>query len=390
MRVLSALICSATLAGCGGTALAPSTSRAANGAVSEAANRRFHELFRFDGEGHGKHPTGRLILTNGVAYGITRSSGRGPTFSGGVVFSFTPAAGEQILHVFKGGTKDGEDPSSLIFAGGKFYGTTFGGGSHRHGVVFSLSPSGSEQILYSFAGGNDGDAPNDLVAVKNRLYGTTETGGAYLYGTLFEMTTSGKKTILHSFSGPPDGAGPSGRLVVSGSTIYGTTGLGGVTGDCYVEGCGTIFSVTTAGVEQTVYDFQGGADGYFPIDLVMLDGTIYGETMERGSYNLGTVFAITASGVRVVYAFQPGDGYDPQGLSAINDSLYGTLAFGNDGGSLFKLTPSGELTRLHHFYGHDGGIWPGGDLIDVNGTLEGETVYGGDAHSEGTIYAYAL
>jgi len=70
---------------------------------------------------------------------------------------------------------------------------------------------------------------------------TSQGGAGGGYGTIFQINAddgSGFK-VLHSFNGASDGCAPQGSLLLSGSTLYGTTmQCGGV------DGAGTIFSLT--------------------------------------------------------------------------------------------------------------------------------------------------
>src|SRR5438874_2099167 len=66
-------------------------------------------------------------------------------------------------------------------------------------------------------------------------------------------------TTLHSFTAGSDGAQPYAVLVLSGNTLYGTTGGGGI------PGYGTVFAVNTDGSDfTTLYSF-GGSDGAEPV-----------------------------------------------------------------------------------------------------------------------------
>src|SRR5580704_15725375 len=64
-----------------------------------------------------------------------------------------------VLHSFKGGFADGEEPfAGLVNVKGTLYGTTDKGGAYGDGTVFSITPSGTETVLYSFKGGpGDGE-----------------------------------------------------------------------------------------------------------------------------------------------------------------------------------------------------------------------------------------
>src|SRR5579862_1942952 len=122
----------------------------------------------------------------------------------------------------------------LIDVGGILYGTTNNGGAFDSpktchggcGTVFSITTSGVLKVLHSFGNAQDGQYPDHagLVDVGGTLYGTTSAGGALGGGTVFSITTDGVENVLHSFGGKGDGADPSaGTLVELGGKLYGTT-----------------------------------------------------------------------------------------------------------------------------------------------------------------------
>src|SRR6267378_8196876 len=90
--------------------------------------------------------------------------------------------------------------------------------------------------LYSFSAtsGNpsytnsDGSEPNAaLVLSGSTLYGTTSFGGSSNFGTVFKLNFDGTGfTNLYSFSGS-DGKSPNAALVLSGNNLYGTAVGGG-------------------------------------------------------------------------------------------------------------------------------------------------------------------
>lgn len=148
-----------------------------------------------------------------------------------------------------------------------------------------------------------------LVPVDGVLYGTTLAGGGgrctygQFYvgcGTVFKITTSGVETVVHSFAGGSDGNNPEAGLIDVDGTLYGTTDIGGGTGciTAYSIGCGTVFKVTSDGKERIVHNFTGPpADGKYPYaGLLEVDGTLYGTTSGGGrgcaGPGCGTVFSI--------------------------------------------------------------------------------------------------
>ena len=146
---------------------------------------------------------------------------------------------------------------------GNLYGTTNGGGASGAGVVFKVDTSGNETVLYSFTGGADGGYP--LAGVirdsAGNLYGTTNGGGASGAGVVFKVDTSGNETVLYSFTGGADGGFPLWVVLArdSAGNLYGTTAGGGA------SGAGVVFKVDTSGNETVLYSFTGGADGGNPV-----------------------------------------------------------------------------------------------------------------------------
>jgi uncharacterized repeat protein (TIGR03803 family) len=258
-------------------------------------------------------------------------------------------------------------------------------------------------VLYSFGVSPDGDAPRaSLVDVGGTLYGTTEQGGAntcgnssgyFGCGTVFSVTTAGKEKVLYSFGVPPDGNGPRASLIDAGGTLYGTTESGGsytCVSDSQYFGCGTVFSVTTSGSESVVHLFAGGAnDGVKPeAPLIAVKGTLYGTTYAGGARHGGTVFSITTGGTEKVLHGFSGHGDGPTaGLIDANGTLYGTTSGGgaHHDGTVFSITLAGKVRVLHSFNGADG-KGPYGSLLDVKGTFYGTTADGG-SNGDGTVFS---
>ena len=254
----------------------------------------------------GAQPMGSLVNLNGTFYGTTSGSSNASFL--GTVFSVTPAGSESVVYdfpVYGGGGHffDGASPlAGLVNVGGVLYGTA-GGGTAGEGVVFSVTPSGSENVVYSFKGGSDGANPiAGLTDIGGVLYGTTTNGGGSAVcsggcGTVFSVTTAGAETVMHTFTGDHDGANPQSSLLKVGDKLFGTTQWGGDVA-CNkhqeLEGCGTVFSVTLTGTERLAHAFRGGSDGAYPLaGLINVGGVLYGTTSSGGAHNLGTVFSLT-------------------------------------------------------------------------------------------------
>lgn len=274
-------------------------------------------LYSFAGGVDGFNPSGGLTLLNGVLFGTTVNGGS----DYGTVFRVTTSGREKVLYRFKGGNagKDGAAPNGQLIAGkGFLYGTTFYGGhcviQGGCGTVFKVTTSGHETVLYRFKGSAYRDYSKDggnpaagLLALKGTFYGTTAFGGnsnGRTCGTVFKVSPSGFERVLYRFNCTNgDGKIPYSNLIPAGGLLYGTTSGGGVpySGYCEIDGCGTIFSVSTAGKEQVLHKFMGnynGGDGAYPFaGLTALDGRLYGATTAGGLYHCdsagcGAVFTI--------------------------------------------------------------------------------------------------
>jgi len=195
-------------------------------------------------------------------------------------------------------------------------------------------------------------------------------------------------TVIHAFSGPPsDGANPFAGLTFDGAALYGTTETGG--GSC----CGTIFKLTGNGLETVLYNFTGGADQGFPAGTLIRDaaGNLYGTAQHGERSGAGSVFQVTPSGqLTTLYQFTNGTdgGYPLSGLIRDeNGNLYGTASSGgvlscNGGGGcgvVFKVDPAGKENVLYAFDAIAGGQFPASSLVhDGAGNLYGTTPTGGN------------
>ena len=391
-------------------------------------------LYSFPGGSAGQAPyTGVISDSSGNFYGVTEEGGQtgGNCFSYGcgVVYELSPNGSggwtETVLHAFTGGA-DGNFPVStlLLDAAGNLYGTTDSGGNvnacapYGCGVVFELSPSSSgwtETVLHTFNGSN-GTGPSNLIRdAAGNLYGTTGLGGTSNKGTVFKLSpVSGGwiEIVLHAFTGGTDGYIPNGLVLDPAGNLYGTTGFGGNLADCFSQGCGVVFKLTSGvgGWHETVlYTFTGAADGSLP-NGVILDsaGRLYGTAYYGGnstcnSAGCGVVFRLISgvSGWResVLLTFSGGNGTNPA-ANLVQDAagnLYGTTYFGGNGscnnglgcGVVFKLAPTSTggwiPSQLHAFHKTDGSDSQATLVLDAAGNLYGTTLAGG-ADNDGAVF----
>jgi uncharacterized repeat protein (TIGR03803 family) len=310
-----------------------------------------------------------------------------------IVHRVAPASSYEVLDRFDNRGKDGALPqASLVDLNGVLYGTAYLGGSgcdgYGCGTIFSVTTKGTSRVLYRFTGEPDGERPAAaLINMKDKLYGTTLAGGVHLCGgggcgTVFSVTTAGTEKVLYSFGGgPSDGATPTGNLINVNGTLYGTTQGGGAYGH------GTVFSITTTGAERVLYSFGGSPDGATPeAGLIYVNGALYGTTEGGGGsecdLGCGTIFRVETTGKeKVLHSFVGGsDGESPRcNLLNVQGTLYGTTFGGGASGygTVFSLTTTGKETVLYSFSQGAEGYEPSGGLVNLKKHLYGTTAYGG-------------
>jgi uncharacterized repeat protein (TIGR03803 family) len=204
--------------------------------------------------------------------------------------------------------------------------------------------------------------------------------------------------VLYSFAPPwkrGDGARPMGKLHTIGANLYGTTDVGGTSNAQCTLGCGTVFTVDTAGKERVIYRFAGGSKGAGPLAALTYDTELFGTTTSGGSSacsgGCGTVFKLTTDGKpeMVLHRFTGGtDGANPvAGMVLVGTTFYGTTPYGgmttnlcsNGCGTVFAVTASGSERIIYRFKGGSDGATPIDSLYVFDGNLYGTTEYGGSS-----------
>jgi len=267
--------------------------------------------------------------------------------------------------------------------------------------------------LLSFDGTNGSSPIGSLLQGANgNFYGTAS-------GSIVEITPWGQVRTLYTFCAQPlctDGAGPVTTLFQStDGNLYGTTQEGGTSAlgndsYCKLYGCGTVFRLTPSGGLTSLYSFcsqPNCADGMYPSSGLVqgVDGSLYGTTSEgganraaNGQYNAGgTIFKITPGGqLTTIYNFCSQvqswmclDGEAPEGLvQAANGRFYGVTSTGgtNGYGSFYEVTRAGNQKVLYSFAA-TGSIqqFPNAIILGVDGNFYGTTYAGGARHS-GSVF----
>lgn len=316
----------------------------------------------------------------------------------------------EILHTFEG--SDGAFPEAgLILArDGNFYGTAGGGGplydgfSGGYGTLFKITPQGTLTTLVSFDQSNGARPVAPLLqAIDGNFYGTTVSGGDLSgnngmgYGTVFKMASDGTLTTLVQFESSNGEAPFTGLAQGNDGNFYGTT----YDGEDYLTCRGNVFQMMPDGTINTLvcFSFNAYTNGFHPNGTLVQrsDGNFFGTTEgggagPRGSM-YGTVFKISPTGeLTTLVSFDGNNGSSPEGvaLRQMSDgTFYGTTSgLGGTGlryGSVFKMTSDGTLTTLAAFNGTNGTQPWGAPLVGPDGNFYGTTHSGGE-WGYGTIY----
>lgn len=267
---------------------------------------------------------GALARSGDVLFGATRDN----------VFRInTDGSGYLVLHTFTN-TPDGRwARAGLALGGSTLYGTTSTGGTSGYGTVFRIETNGSGySIIKHFQGGTNGSYPAaELVVSGTTLYGTTWGGGQTVGSTVFKINTDGNDfKVLKHFDAAISGAHPRGGLTLSGSTLFGTTDA-----TCYggSQDCGSVFRINTDGSEFRILKQFAGSDGPgSKATLLVSGGLVFGTAYGDGSLtNQGTVFLMNTdgSGNTILKQFSGMDGAGPNGALLLSgNTLYGTAENG--------------------------------------------------------------
>ena len=320
-----------------------------------------------------------------------------------------------VLHTFNGGLDGGSPAAGLTMdRAGNLYGTTSGYYGNQTSSVFELKSIPAGWLLnpiFTFYPNtqSQGYGPYGKVVFgpDGALYGSARTGGTNICdnqgcGTIFKLQPhptfcnsflcEWNITVLYDFS-PDSGAFPDQIIFGPDGSIYGTTLIGGNTGNNCPNGCGTVFRLTNSGGTWTrdiLYEFSG-TDGNYPQGGVVLDsaGNLYGTTYNGGTYNQGVLYKLSpAQGFWTETVLQnfSADGANPVGPLTMDaaGNMYGATMGGYLGvGTVFEMSPGGNLQTLYTIYAAREP--QGGLLLDSAGNIYGVQYLGGPDR-DGSIY----
>lgn len=388
---------------------------------AEESDVVFEVVHSFHGE-DGAFPNGGLTAgPGGELYGISAAGG---AHDGGTGFKIATDGAFAVLHSFD--PKIAFEPFAGVALGGdgNFYGVT-----HSRSPIIALADAASGLTITT-----QPPPPPPPIPISAKVYRLTPQGqfatvteltfepqgrltagrdgnlyGATYYGTnfkggLYQVTLTGGVTMEHSFNGT-DGSQPDpGTINGTGTNTFGAGLIEGATGEFYgltrssaTQGLGTLFRYSLKSGLTTLHTFSAD-EGLYPGGGLLLaaDGTIFGTTNEGGPTHVGTVFKFSSSELTTLHAFSltDGHGWYPESLTLAPDGyFYGTNSLGGPAGtflgSIFKMSPTGELTTIHAFTAEDGAKANGPLVNGADGNLYGMTSSGGE-FGRGTIFRIRL
>lgn len=239
--------------------------------------------------------------------------------------------------------------------------------------------------IYTFSKAGDPQNPQFIGVIAQgrdgNLYSTAPSRVPNVnQGTAFAITPSGALTIVYNFTNHVG----SGLTLATDGRFCGTTNDGG-------SGSGTIFKLSPKGVLTTLYTFTGGNDGAQPMNppIEGVDRNFYGTTNAGGIKGFGTVYQLSPSGnLTTIHQFIGTDGAEPIGplLQGIDGDLYGTTfnsTLSQNQGVVYKVAPSGAFKVLAEF--GNGANSYAGLVQGYDGNFYGTTFNGG-ANGFGQVF----
>jgi uncharacterized repeat protein (TIGR03803 family) len=324
---------------------------------------------------------------NGDLYGSTTSQ---PGTGLGTLFGITPG-GKIVLEYTGFDYTNGFFPAGGMTLGtdGLLYGTTeySSYNADAGGEIYSLSTDGTYTALQAFEYNGDWPFAPPIEAANGYFYGS---GNGYRHGiasAVYQYDSETETiTSLHNFGTEVGLYYP----LIQGidGDLYGVANGGGSSQEEY----GGIFRITTSGTLRYSLSFPGNLGIEFPNGpLIQLsDGYFYGTAQSTNPQEGGSVFKMSPAGdISIIYTFpwNTQQSWGPTtGLTVGSDGLlYGVTGLGGQYGygTLYRITTSGEYTLLYSFPSYAPAVSP---LVQhTNGKFYGVSVYGG-AYNFGMIY----
>jgi len=340
-------------------------------------------------------PAGNISITsNGRIFGSFRDFLYSSTSFNYYYLYKIDTSGQNFEPFFTGSSIDlqhnngesGRDP--LLLNENEIFFPAWQFGRNDGGVLNHCDTSGSGNDIFHYGNSPNGFRPNGGVirATDGKLYGTTTIGGATGDGVIFSMNADGTGyTRLHQFT-DAEGYNPAGKLFeASDGKLYGACRYGGA------NSSGCLFRINKNGTGfQVIYDYTNYTGGYSPSGALFEDNT--GVLWGTNFWPYGSIFKINKDGSNYteLKVFASGElNFPYNGVKNGGNYLYGTCGYGGtgNGGGVFRIKKDGTSYQVLHSFDDaiDGSLPVGAPLIARNGKLYGSTASGG-ADGNGFIF----
>lgn len=213
----------------------------------------------------------------------------------------------------------------------------------------------------------------------------------FLAVVLATVTAQGQVyTVLYNYgSTKGDPLGPGALTQGTDGRLYGPSGAGGA------HNTGSVFAMTTNGGMKVLYSAPPSSTYGLSSFTLSSDGRFYGAMYWGGEDNEGAILEfVPRQQADILYSFDDFDGANPLNppVEGLDGNLVGTTYHGGSAtcdqpcGTVYKLTPGGQLTTLYEFNEYDGGYFPNNLILGSDGTFYGTTVQGSYDYQQGTVF----
>lgn len=347
-----------------------------------------------------------LLLSAGIeAQGVSRLFGlvggnpQANQSSNGFLFSTDSSGnGLQLQYNFPV-TVFGANPQNLEMVewNGKLYGTTSRGGVNNFGTIFEYDPV-TNMYTKKFDFGptvsvTGGSPKGSLLLYNNKFYGLAADYGASGSGCLFEWDpATNVYTKKFDFGGSYPGGNPQNSLRLMNGKMYGTTLQGGI------SNLGIVFEWDpVANTSRMLFELTGSNGWGFYNNVTPYNNKLYVASHQGGANGYGALYVIdpalpTGSNTTIIKMLDAADGGTANNNEMIvyNNKLYGCLYNGgtNIGGVIFEVNPIGNVyTRLASFEYTSTGRQPLGKLVQNGSKFLGLCNVGG-VTGTGTVFEW--
>jgi hypothetical protein len=275
-------------------------------------------------------------------------------------------------------------PVFLLYNGGRIYGYATGyldvaAGGVAHQGVFSVSTQGELQKIHEFRA-EDGAAfqENDyiqrpfVVLRDGTLFGTTAMGGAHsgdfpAVGTAFTVSSMSSYQRVHTYYPDlGDTTSPFDMVLQQDGTMFGLTDH-------------ALVKTATSGQTSVVYDFGSVASSVKNLVTTRRDD-FYVTVLQAQLRDV--ILRIKDGDATTVHTLTENEGHEIVDLVAdqagnLIGSAHFSAGFGSEG-MLFKVTPEGEFSVVHHFQ-PQGEQAPQDLVAGSDGSVYGVAGFGGSS-----------